>query len=141
MLFSIPQNGELTLRKFGDSNLLITDAAALGLRHGRGRAALVTMGWCRSEEVAAKGAPWGRCEVPASGSHKAPSGSPQSCAGERLMAAPWQSTIGKQQSTIGEPQGTIGKPQGTIGRTQSATIGKQENTYAVRRMRRPLMPM
>ena len=24
MLFSIPQNGELTLRKFGDSNLLIT---------------------------------------------------------------------------------------------------------------------
>ena len=26
MLFSIPQNGELTLRKFGDSNLLITIA-------------------------------------------------------------------------------------------------------------------
>ena len=25
MLFSIPQNGELTLRKFGDSNLLITE--------------------------------------------------------------------------------------------------------------------
>ena len=57
---------------------------------------------------------------------KAPSGSPQSCAGERMMAAPWQSTIGK-------PQGTIGKPQ--------STIGKQENTYAVRRMSRPLMPM
>ena len=37
-------------------------------------------------------------------------GSPQSCAGECLMAAPWQSTIGKQQSTIGEPHGTIGKP-------------------------------
>ena len=60
-------------------------------------------------------------------------GSPQSCAGERLMAAPWQGTIGKQQSTIGEPHGTIGKPHGTI--------GKQENTYAVRRMSRPLMPM
>ena len=36
------------------------DAAALGLQHGRGRAALATMGWCRSEEVAAKGAPSGR---------------------------------------------------------------------------------
>ena len=95
------------------------DAAALGLRHGRGRAALATMGWCRSEEAAAKGAP---------------SGGPQSCAGERLMAAPWQSTIGKQQSTIGKPQGTIGKMRGD-------TIGKQENSYAVRRMSRPLMPM
>ena len=49
------------------------------------------------------------------------------------MAAPWQSTIGKQQSTIGEPHGTIGKPHGAV--------GKQEKTYAVRRMRRPLMPM
>ena len=27
MLFSIPQNGELTLRKFGDSKLLITPIA------------------------------------------------------------------------------------------------------------------
>ena len=70
----------------------------------------------------------------------APSGSPQSCAGERLMAAPWQSTIGKQQSTIGEPHGTIGKLQSAIGKPHG-TIGKQENTYAVRRMSRPLMPM
>ena len=31
MLFSIPQNGELTLRKFGDSKLLIT-LAAWGMR-------------------------------------------------------------------------------------------------------------
>ena len=81
------------------------DAAVLGLRHGRGRAALATMGWCRSEEAAAKGAP---------------SGSPQSCTGERLMAAPWQSAIGKTHGTIGEPQGTIGKLR--------TTIGKQENT-------------
>ena len=57
------------------------------------------------------------------------------------MAAPWQSTIGKQQSTIGEPHGTIGKPQSTIGKMRGYTIGKQENTYAVRRMSRPLMPM
>ena len=71
---------------------------------------------------------------------KAPSGSPQSCAGERMMAAPWQSTIGKQQSTIGEPHGTIGKLQSAIGKPHG-TIGKQENTYAVRRMSRPLMPM
>ena len=37
-------------------------------------------------------------------------------------------------------QSAIGKPQGTIGKLRT-TIGKQENTYAVRRMRRPLMPM
>ena len=30
MLFSIPQNGELTLRKFGDSNLLITPMVSDG---------------------------------------------------------------------------------------------------------------
>ena len=54
-------------------------------------------------------------------------GKPQSCAGECLMAAPWQ--------------GTIGNPQGTIGKMRGDTIGKLEITYAVRRMRRPLMPM
>ena len=58
------------------------------------------------------------------------------------MAAPWQSTIGKPQGTIGKMRGaTIGKPQGTIGKMRGDTVGKQENTYAVRRMRRPLMPM
>ena len=49
------------------------------------------------------------------------------------MAAPWHGTIGKPQSTIWKPQSTIWKPHGAI--------GKQENTYAVRRMSRPLMPM
>ena len=43
------------------------------------------------------------------------------------MAAPWQSTIGK--------------PHGTIGKMGGDTIGKQEKTYAVRRMSRPLIPM
>ena len=33
MLFSIPQNGELTLRKFGDSKLLITEDAAMQQMH------------------------------------------------------------------------------------------------------------
>lgn len=50
------------------------------------------------------------------------------------MAAPWHGTIGK-------PHGTIGKLHGTIGNMRGATIGKQENIYAVRRMSRPLMPM
>lgn len=50
-------------------------------------------------------------------------------------------SIGRRQSTaIGKPQGTIGKPHGTIGKPHGA-IGKLEITYAVRRMRRPLMPM
>ena len=34
-----------------------------------------------------------------------------------------------------------GKPHSTIGKMRGDTIGKQEITYAVRRMRRPLMPM
>ena len=40
-------------------------------------------------------------------------GKPQSCAGERLMAAPWHGTIGKLQSTIGKPHDTIGKQENT----------------------------
>ena len=66
------------------------------------------------------------------------------------MAAPWQSTIGKPQGTIGKMRGaSIGRRQSTaiwkmrgatIGKPHG-TIGKQEITYAVRRMRRPLMPM
>ena len=67
------------------------------------------------------------------------------------MAAPWHGTIGKPQGTIGKMRGAsigrrqstaIGKMRGaTIGKMRGDTIGKLEITYAVRRMRRPLMPM
>ena len=77
---------------------------------------------------------------------------PETAARKRLLAAPGPrygrggrcegSASGKMRgATIGEPQGTIGKPQGAIGKMRGDTIGKQENTYAVRRMSRPLMPM
>lgn len=105
-------------------------------RHGSG---------CRSAWTAARkrqscAGDYGLVPLRRSRCERSAIGKPQSCAGERLMAAPWQSTIGKQQSTIGEPQSTIGKPQSTIWKPHG-TIGKQENSYAVRRMSRPLMPM
>ena len=98
-------------------------------RHGRG---------CRSAWTAARkrqscAGDYGLMPLRRSRCERSAIGKPQSCAGECLMAAPWQGTIGKPHGTIGKPQSAIGKPHGTI--------GKQENTYAVRRMSRPLMPM
>ena len=87
----------------------------------------------------------------------APSGSPQSCAGDYGLVPQRRSrcegsaigkmrgdSIGKMRgASIGRRQSTaIGRRQSTaIGKMRGDTIGRQENTYAVRRMSRPLMPM